>query len=113
MTTAPNTFQRIFNTVFADYLHKWLVIYVDDILQWAKTVEGALAQYTLLFPRLVKVGSQLKPTDRIFFARNIELLGHRVTQEGRTPISKGVEAIVSMPTPNNTSAVKRFLGLCG
>lgn len=42
-----------------------------------------------------------------------ELLGHRIAQEGRTPISKGVEAIVSMPTPKNTSAVKRFLGLFG
>ena len=114
LTTAPNTFQRIFNTVFADYLHKWLVIYVDDdLLQWAKTDEGALAQYSLLFQRLVKVGLQLKPTDRIFFARHTELLGHRITQEGRTPIGKGVEAIVSMPTPKNTSAVKRFLGLCG
>ena len=47
------------------------------------------------------------------FAREIEILGHRITQEGRTPLSKGVEAILSMPTPTNISAVKRFLGLCG
>ena len=29
------------------------------------------------------------------------------------PLSKGVEAILSMPTPTNISAVRRFLGLCG
>ena len=110
---APNTFQRILNTVFADYLHKWLVVYVDDISQWVMTDEEALAQYSLLFQRLVKVGMQLKPSKCTFFATEIEILGHRITQEGQTPISKGVETTLSMPTPTNTSAVKRFLGLCG
>ena len=76
------------------------------------TDEEALAQYSLLFQRLVKVGVQLKPSKCTFLAKEIEILGHRITQEGRTPISKGVEAILSMPTPTNTSAVKRFPGLC-
>ena len=113
LKTAPNTFQWILNTVFADYLHKWLVVYVDDIIQWAMSDEEALAQYSLLFQRLVKVGMQLKPSKCTFFSREIEILGHWITQDGRTPISKGVKAILSMPTPINTSAVKRFLGLCG
>lgn len=113
LKTAPNTFQRILNTVYADYLHKWLAVYVDDIIQWAQTDEEALTQYALLFERLVKVGMQLKPTKCKFFAKEIEILGHRITQGGRTPIMKGVEAILSMPKPTNTSAVKRFLGLCG
>ncbi|XP_068756924.1 uncharacterized protein [Montipora capricornis] len=113
LKTAPNTFQRILNTVFADYLHKWLVVYVDDIIQWTMTDEEALAHYSLLFQRLVQVGMQLKPSKCTFFAREIEILGHRITQEGRTPISKGVEAILSMPTPTKISSVKRFLGLCG
>jgi len=113
LKTAPNTFQRILNTVFADHLHKWLVVYLDDIIQWAMTDKEALAQYSLLFQRLVKVGMQLKPSKCTFFAKEIEILGHRITQEGRTPISKGVEAISSMPTPTKNSAVKHFLGLCG
>ena len=112
LKTAPNTFQRILNTVFADYLHKWLVVYVDDTIQWAMSDEEALAQYSL-FQRLIKVGMQLKPTKCTFFSREIEILGHRITQDGRTPITKEVKAILSMPTPTNTSAVKRFLGFCG
>jgi len=113
LKTAPKTFQRILNTVFADFLHKWLVVYVHDIIQWAMTGEEAREHYSLLFQRLVKVGMQLKPSKCTFFARKIEILGHRITQEGPTPISKGVEAILPMPTPTNTSAVRRFLGLCG
>ena len=111
LKTAPNTFQRILNTVFADYLHKWLVVNVDDKVQWSITDEEALPHYLLLFQRLVQVGMQRKPSKCSFFARKIEILRHRITQEG--PISKGVEAILSMPTPTNISAIKRFLGLCG
>ena len=42
MKTAPNTFQWILNTVFADYLQKWLAVYVDDIIQWAMSYKEAL-----------------------------------------------------------------------
>ena len=92
--------------------NKWLVVYVDDIIQWAQTNGEALAQYALLVERLVKVVMQFKPTRCNVFAKDIEILGHWITQEGRTPIMKGVHAILSMPTLTNTSAVKRFLGLC-
>ena len=47
--TAPNTFQRILNTVFADYLHQWLTVYVDDNIMWAQTHHDALRSYELLF----------------------------------------------------------------
>ena len=50
LKTAPNTvFRRILDSVFADYLHKWLVVYVDDIIYWAMTDKVALEQYSLLF----------------------------------------------------------------
>ena len=56
---------------------------------------------------------QLKPSKCTFRAREIEILGHRITQEGRTHINNGVEAILSMHTATSISAVKCFLVLCG
>ena len=47
--TAPNTFQKILNTVFADYLHQWLTVYVRDIIMWAQTHRDAHRSYELLF----------------------------------------------------------------
>ena len=49
----------------------------------------------------------------LFFSENLEILGHRVTPEGRFPNQKGTEAIMSMPRPHNVSSVKRFLGMVG
>ncbi|XP_078374474.1 uncharacterized protein LOC144658021 [Oculina patagonica] len=112
LKTAPNTFQRILNTVFADYLHQWLTVYVDDIIMWAQTHHDALRCYELLFARAVKVGIQFKPTKCTFFAKELQVLGHTITEHGRKPNSKGVEAISSMEPPSNTTSLKRFLGLC-
>ena len=61
LKTTPNTFQRIWNTVFADYLHEWLVVYVDDIIQCSMTDKETLEQYPQL-EKVLKVGMQLKPS---------------------------------------------------
>ena len=111
LKTAPNTSPRILNTVLADYLHQCLTVYVDDIIMWAQTQHDALRCYELLFARAVKVGIQLKPTKCIFFAKELQVLGHTITEHGRKPNSKGVEAITNMEPPSNTPSFKRFLGL--
>jgi len=92
--------------VFADYLHQWLTVYVVDIIMWAQTYHDALPCYELLFA--VKVGIQFKPTKCTFFAKELQVLGHIITELGRKPNSKGVEAITSMAPPSNTTSLKRF-----
>ena len=113
MKTAPSTFQRILNTVFADYLRRWLIAYVDDLITWAQTQREALHQYSLLLERAVQVNIQFKPSKCVFFATEIELLGHYVNQAGRKPNSRGIEAITAMNSPANITQLKQFLGLCG
>ena len=87
-------------------------MYVDDIIMWAQTQHDAIWSYELLFDRAVKVGIQLKPTKCTFFAEELQVLEHTITEHGRKPNSKGVEAITSMEPPSNTTSLKRFLDLC-
>lgn len=75
------------------------------------TDKEALANYSLLFQRLVKVGMQLKPSKRTFYAREIEILRHRITQEGHTLIIKGVEAISSQTFSRTLWIFKRLQSL--
>ena len=108
---APQTFQRILNSVFADFLYQWLIIYIDDVIVWANTDLEALSRYELVFECAAKFGIQFKPTKCAFFSQDLEILGHRVTPLGWFPTSKGTEAISAMPRPHNVSSVKRFLGM--
>ena len=111
LQTASQTFQCILNSVFADFLYQWLIIYIDDVIVWANTDHEALSHYELVFERAAKFGIQFKPTKCVFFSQDLLILGHRVTPLGRFPTSKGTEAISAMPRPRNVSSVKRFLGM--
>ena len=111
LKTAPQTFQRILNSIFADFLYQWLIIYIDDVMVWANTDLEALSRYELVFEHAAKFGIQFKPTKCAFFSQGLEVLGHRVTPLGWFPTSKGTEAISAMPHPHNVSSVKRFLGM--
>ena len=48
-----------------------------------------------LLELLIKVGVQFKPTKCTFFAKELQVLGHTITEHN----SKGVEAITSMELP--------------
>ena len=109
LKTAPQTFQQILNSVIADFLYQWLIIYIDDVIVWANTDLEALSRYQLVFERAAKFGIQFKPTKCAFFSQNLEILGHRVTPLERFPTSKGTEAISAMPRPHNVSSVAIFV----
>ena len=109
LKTAPRTFQRILNSVFADFLYQWLIIYIDDVIFWTNTDLEALSRYELVFESTAKFGIQFKPTKYAFFSQDLEILGHHVTSLGRFPTSKGTEAISAMPRPLNVSSVYHHL----
>ena len=112
LQTAPQTFQCILNSVFADFLYQWLIIYIDDVIVWADTDHEALSCYELVFEWAAKFGIQFKPTKCVFFSQDLEILGHRVTPLGRLPTSKGTASPISaIPLSRNVSSVKRFLGM--
>ena len=113
LETAPQTFQQVLSTIFAEHLYKWLIIYIDDCIIWSSNPEEALGQYEKVFKLAVKFGAQFKPSKCEFFSSDLEILGHRITPVGRFPISKGTNAIINMPRPHNVSAVKHFLGIVG
>ena len=113
LKTAPQTFQRILNTVFSDYLYQWLMIYIDDCVTWSDSFEAALTHYQKIFERAVKYGLQFKPSKCTFFSTDLHVLGHRISPFGRFPAEKGTEAISEFPQPRTTTQLKRFLGMVG
>ena len=113
LKTAPQTFQRILNTVFSDYLYQWLIIYIDDCVTWSASFEEALSHYERIFARSVKYGLQFKPSKCAFFSTDLTVLGHRITPFGRFPSEKGTKAISNFPPPKTATQLKRFLGMVG
>ena len=113
LKTAGQTFQRVLNTIFSDYLYKWLIIYVDDCISWSSSYSEALAHYAQIFARASQYGIQFKPSKCEFFSKELQILGHKITTDSRYPTEKGTEAISNFPTPHNVSSLKQFLEMAG
>ena len=111
--TAPQNFQRILNTVFADHLYKWPIIYIDDCATSSSSFKETLDHYQKIFECEYKFGVQFKTSKCSLFSTNLQLLGHRITPEGSFPTDKGTESISSFPRPHNVSSLKQFLGMIG
>ena len=113
LKSASETFQRILNSIYCDYLYKFLIIYVDDVILYSNSQQEALAHCELLFQRASTYGIQFKPSKCILLSTSLDILGHHISSEGGKPTNSGITAITEMPRPTTPTEVKRFLGLVG
>ena len=81
LCNSQSTFQRLMDTCFGDQVFEILLLFLDDILVYASTVEEMIERLDL-FTRLENYGLKLKPQKCFLFKRLICYLGHVVSADG-------------------------------
>ena len=101
------------NGVFRDYLDKFFIVFLDDILVYSKSKEDH-EQHLRLVLQVLR-GHQLyaKLTKCSFYQRKIHYLGHIISEEGIVVDPEKVEAIREWSAPRNVAEVGSFMGLAG
>ena len=79
---APSTFQRVMNNVFFDLLDDYVIVYLDDILIFSKTLEDHHRHLHEVFSRLQKNRLFLRPDKCALLLQQVEFLGHVINFHG-------------------------------
>ncbi|GBG63772.1 hypothetical protein CBR_g39316 [Chara braunii] len=101
------------NKIFHDYLDKFIVVYLDDILIFSRTVEED-AEHLKLVLGLLRQHQYKVNLEKCEFGRTkILYLGHEISADGLRPDDAKVASIRDWPRPQTVTEVKSFLGMTG
>jgi hypothetical protein len=113
LCNAPGTFQRLMNDVFRQYLDKFVLVYLDDILVYSKTPDEHLDHLQRVFSLLRQHQLYGKLSKCEFGKDTCDFLGHVITSSGIKPDPKKVQAVQDWPVPRDVTELRSFLGLAG
>nr|XP_009769533.1 PREDICTED: uncharacterized protein LOC104220373 [Nicotiana sylvestris] len=94
------------------YIDEFVVVYLDDIVVYSKTLEEHLMHLRKVLSRLREHELYAKLSKCSFAQKQIDFLGH-VIEEGWIKMDKQkIHAITDWPPPKDIHALRAFLGLC-
>jgi hypothetical protein len=102
LTNAVATFQALMNTIFADHLRKFVLVFFDDILVYKKMVDHAQhLKQVLAILRTNKLTE--KKIKCAFVVQQVQYLGHIISGASIATDPTKVEAIKSWPIPRTVT----------
>jgi len=113
LTNSPGTFQRLMDFVLRGLTWASVLVYIDDIVVYARSAQELKDRLQEVFLRLRTANLKLKPEKVKLFQREIAFLGHRVSGGGVSMDNTKVAAVLAWPEPRSAHEVKMFLGLSG
>lgn len=113
LKNAPATFQRVMDNVLGPLIGSICLVYLDDIIVFSPSLTEHIANLNSVFRELEKANLKMQTSKCNFLHKEIDFLGHIVTQEGVKPNPNKIEAIKNLPCPKNAKQIKSFLGLLG
>ena len=103
----------LMHRVFREYLDKFVIVFIDDILVYSKDEEEHREHLGIVLQTLRDHQLFAKFSKCDFWRREVKFLGHVVTAEGIKVDPAKVEAVVNWQRPKGIFDIRRFLGLAG
>ncbi|GBG92468.1 hypothetical protein CBR_g55547 [Chara braunii] len=111
LTNAPATFQCLMDKVLRHQLNKFVVVYLDDILIFSKSMDEHVKHLEEVLQVLKDAQLHLNLEKSEFARDSVSYLGHRLSANGLEPEATKVEVIQNWPQPANVRELRSFLGL--
>jgi hypothetical protein len=113
LTNASAYFMYLMNKVFMEYLDKFVVVFIDDILILSKNEEEHDKHLHLILQKLIENQLYVKLNKCEFWLKEALFLGHIISEGGISVDPSKANDILSWKIPQNVSNIRSFLGLVG
>ncbi|GKD65332.1 putative reverse transcriptase domain-containing protein [Tanacetum coccineum] len=113
LTNATAVFMDLMNRVFHEFLDKFVIVFIDDILVFSKSKEEHEEHLRTVLQTLRQEKLYAKFSKCKFWLSKVAFLGHIVSAEGIIMDPTKVEAITKWPRPTSVTEAWSFLGLAG
>ena len=113
LATTPAFFQHRMDVLLAKYLWKTVIVYIDDILVYSRTLEGHITDLRNILAVLLESGITLNIKKCHFAYGSVEALGHRVGRLGLATHEEKVEAISKLAYPETFQQLEAGIGIFG
>jgi uncharacterized membrane protein YqhA len=113
LTNVPAYFMYLMNSVFMDYLDKFVVVFIDDILVYSQNEQEHEKHLRKVLQRLRDCQLYAKLSNCKFWISEVRFLGHIINREGLAVDPKKVTTILDWKTPKDVRGIKSFIGMVG
>ena len=110
LCNAPGSFQAYVNDVIREYLDKFAVAYLDDILIYSNTLEEHILHVRQVLKKLLEHGLFVKLEKCEFHVQKISFLGFVISPEGISMDPAHISTISDWPVPRSVTDIQIFLG---
>jgi Reverse transcriptase (RNA-dependent DNA polymerase) len=110
LSSAGANYQRMMATIFEDTNDKFTNCYLDDLIVFSKVLESHLKHLEIVFNKFRDDGLKLKLSKCHFAKKEVEYLGHLVSEEGVKSNKNKIVAVKEYPRPESVSALRAVLG---
>jgi hypothetical protein len=113
LTNAPAYFMNLMNKVFMEYLDRFVVVFIDDILIYSKSESDHEEHLRLVLQTLRDNQLYAEFSKCEFWIDMVPFLGHIISNGGIAVDPAKVKEIVAWSIPTTVTEVRSFLGLGG
>lgn len=98
LSNGPSSFQRSMDIILAGLRWTACLVYLDDVIVYASTIDLHVERLRLVLECLGKAGLKLKVSKCRFAESSLKVLGHVVDADGIRPDPEKLAAVREFPT---------------
>ncbi len=110
LANSPSVFQGFMNEVFRQFLHQFVIVYIDDILIYSRNQAEHRHHVEQVLQKLREHHLYLKLEKCEFHRHTIQFFGYVISPQGVQMDNNKLQAIRDWPIPSTVKELQRFLG---